>query len=177
MDIRLSKYATCMHPIESGIMCMPLDKLVNTDHIFQLANVLWHNIITVGKTSYYTLANKTSNSYPSRLTHISTWMIRISEMAWHWWLDLQYGVYQEVTWPSDVTWESSIDSDSGECFVDFEAAGVSESRRTLECFRQPILSTEWVDLSLQASVRVPRPTVERHPDMVAAIHWDLSRIH
>ena len=29
----------------------------------------------------------------------------------------------------------------------------------------------------QASVRVPRPTVERHPDMVAAIHWDLSRIH
>ena len=108
MDIRLSKYATCMHPIESGIMCTPLDKLVNTDHIFQLANVLWHKIITVGKTSYYALANKTSNSYPSRLTHISTWMIRISEMAWHWWLDLQYGVYQDVTWPSDVTWESSI---------------------------------------------------------------------
>ena len=35
-----------------------------------------------------------------------------------------------------------IDSDSGECFVDFEAAGVSESRSTLECFRQRILSTE-----------------------------------
>ena len=30
----------------------------------------------------------------------------------------------------------------GECFVDFEAAGVSESRSTLECFRQRILSTE-----------------------------------
>ena len=29
-----------------------------------------------------------------------------------------------------------------QCFVDFEAAGVSESRSTLECFRQRILSTE-----------------------------------
>ena len=35
-----------------------------------------------------------------------------------------------------------IDSDSGECFVDFEAAGTSESTSTLECFRQRILSTE-----------------------------------
>ena len=61
--------------------------------------------------------------------------------------------------------------------MDFEAAGVSESRSTLECFCQRILSTEGVDLSLQASVRVPRPTVERHPDMVVVIHWDLSRIH
>ena len=35
----------CMHPIESGIMCMLLDKLVNTDHIFQLANVLSYDIL------------------------------------------------------------------------------------------------------------------------------------
>ena len=29
-----------------------------------------------------------------------------------------------------------INSDSGECFVDFEAAGTSEAASTLECLRQ-----------------------------------------
>ena len=38
--------------------------------------------------------------------------------------------------------EKLIDSDSGECFVDFEAAGTSEATSTVECFRQRIFSTE-----------------------------------
>ena len=45
-----------------------------------------------------------------------------------------------------VATEGFIDSDSGECFVDFEAA--SEAASTLECFRQRIRSTVSVTDSL-----------------------------
>ena len=54
--------------------------------------------------------------------------------------------------------------------MDFETAGTSEATSTLECFRQRILLTA-TESTLTCHFKL------RNPDMVAAIRWDLSRIH